>query len=70
MVFGAAAAGLAAAGHRTLALGFGVIVVLNGVLLYVWGLCWGITIERKSQHVVSPGMDAGSSIGRKRIPFS
>jgi hypothetical protein len=40
LVFGAAAAGLAAAGHRTLlALGFGVIVVLNGVLMYAWAQC-------------------------------
>jgi uncharacterized protein DUF2568 len=37
LVFGAAAAGLAATGHRTLALGFGVIVVLNVVLMYVCG---------------------------------
>ncbi len=37
LVFGAAAAGLAATGHRTLALGFGVIVVLNAVLMHIWG---------------------------------
>ena len=37
LVFGAATAGLAATGYRTLALGFGVIVVLNVVLMYVWG---------------------------------
>jgi hypothetical protein len=37
LVFGSAAAGLAATGHRTLALVFGAIVVINAVLMYVWG---------------------------------
>ena len=37
LVFGSAAAGLAATGHRTLAVVFGVIVVINAVLMYVWG---------------------------------
>ncbi len=36
LVFGSAAAGLVASGHRTLALTFGVIVVINAVLMYVW----------------------------------
>ena len=36
-VFGSAAAGLAATGHRTLALVFVVVVVINAVLMYVWG---------------------------------
>lgn len=37
LVFGSAAAGLAATGHRTLALVFGVLVVINALLMYVWG---------------------------------
>ena len=37
LVFGSAAAGLAATGHRTLALVFVVVVVINAVLIYVWG---------------------------------
>lgn len=37
LVFGSAAAGLVATGHRTLALVFAVIVVINAVLMYVWG---------------------------------
>ena len=37
VVFGAAAAGLLATGHRTLALVFGAIVVINAVLMYAWG---------------------------------
>jgi Protein of unknown function (DUF2568) len=37
VVFGSAAAALVAAGHRTLAVVFGVIVVINAVLMYVWG---------------------------------
>ena len=37
LVFGSAAAGLLATGHRTLALAFVVIVVINAVLMYVWG---------------------------------
>jgi hypothetical protein len=36
LVFGAAAAGLVVTGHRTLALVFGVIVVINAILMYVW----------------------------------
>ena len=36
LVFGAAAAALVASGHRTLAMAFGVIVVINAVLMYVW----------------------------------
>jgi hypothetical protein len=36
-VFGLALAGLVAAGHQTLALVFGVIVVINAILMYVWG---------------------------------
>jgi hypothetical protein len=36
-VFGSAAAGLAATGHRALALGFAVVVVINAILMYVWG---------------------------------
>ncbi len=37
LVFGLTAAGLAATGHRTLAVVYGVIVVINAVLMYVWG---------------------------------
>jgi hypothetical protein len=37
MVFGSAAAGLAVTGHRTLALVFGAVVIINAVLMYVWG---------------------------------
>jgi hypothetical protein len=37
VVFGAAAAGLVATGHRTLALVFGVIVMIHAVLMYAWG---------------------------------
>jgi hypothetical protein len=37
LVFGSAAAALVATGHRTLALAFAVIVVINAVLMYVWG---------------------------------
>ena len=37
LVFGSAAAGLAATEHRTLALVFGVVVVTNAILMYVWG---------------------------------
>jgi hypothetical protein len=37
LVFGAAAAALAATGHRTLALVFLMIVVINAALMYVWG---------------------------------
>jgi hypothetical protein len=37
LVFGSAAAALAASGHRTLALVFVVIVVINAILMYVWG---------------------------------
>jgi Protein of unknown function (DUF2568) len=37
LVFGSAAAGLAASGHRTLALVFVVVVLINVVLMYVWG---------------------------------
>jgi hypothetical protein len=37
LVFGSAAAALVATGHRTLALVFAVIVVINAVLMYVWG---------------------------------
>ncbi len=36
LVFGLAAAGLVATGHRALAVVFGVIVVINAVLMYVW----------------------------------
>jgi hypothetical protein len=37
LVFASAAAGLLSTGHRSLALVFGVIVVINAILLYVWG---------------------------------
>lgn len=37
LVFGLAAAALVATGHRTLALVFGVIAVINAILMYVWG---------------------------------
>jgi hypothetical protein len=37
LALGAAAAGLVVTGHRTVALVFGVIVVINAVLMYVWG---------------------------------
>jgi hypothetical protein len=37
LVLASAAAGLVATGHRRLALVFGVIVVINAILLYVWG---------------------------------
>ncbi len=36
LVFGSAAAGLVATGHRTLALAFVVIAVINALLMYVW----------------------------------
>ena len=37
LVFGSAAAGIAATGHRTLALAFAVVVVINAILMYAWG---------------------------------
>ena len=37
LVFGSAAAGLVATGHRTLALVFAVVVVINSILMRVWG---------------------------------
>jgi hypothetical protein len=37
LVFASAAAGLVSTGHRSLALVFGVIVVINAILIYVWG---------------------------------
>ena len=37
LVFGSAAAGLAATGHRTLALVFAVVVVINAIVMYAWG---------------------------------
>lgn len=37
LVFGSAAAALGATGHRTLALEFAIIVVINAILMYVWG---------------------------------
>jgi hypothetical protein len=37
LVFGGAAVGLAMTGHRTLALVFGALVIINAVLMYVWG---------------------------------
>jgi Protein of unknown function (DUF2568) len=37
LVFGSAVAGLTATGHRTLALVFAVVVVINAILMYVWG---------------------------------
>ena len=37
LVFGSAAAGLVVTGHRTLALVFGVVVIINAVLMYFWG---------------------------------
>lgn len=37
LVFGLAAAALVATGHRTLALVFLVIVVINAILVYAWG---------------------------------
>jgi Protein of unknown function (DUF2568) len=37
LVFGSAAAALVATGHRTLAVVFVVIVVINAILMYVWG---------------------------------
>ncbi len=37
LVFGSAAAGLAATGHRTLAGIFALVVVANALLMYVWG---------------------------------
>jgi hypothetical protein len=37
LIFGSAAAALVATGHRTLALAFAVVVVVNAVLMYVWG---------------------------------
>jgi hypothetical protein len=36
LVFASAAAGLVAIGHRSLALVFGMIVVINAILIYVW----------------------------------
>ncbi len=37
LVFASGSVGLAATGHPKLALAFGVIVVVNAVLMYVWG---------------------------------
>ena len=37
VVFGSAAAGLAATGHRTLALVFAVVVAINAIAMYAWG---------------------------------
>jgi uncharacterized protein DUF2568 len=37
LVFASGATGLAASGHPKLALAFGGIVVVNAVLMYVWG---------------------------------
>ena len=37
LVLASAAAGLVATGHRSLALVFGVIIVINAILIYVWG---------------------------------
>ena len=37
VIFGLAVAGLAATGHRTLAWGLGITVVINVALVYVWG---------------------------------
>jgi hypothetical protein len=37
LVFGSAAADLAATGHRTLALVFAVVVVINAIVMYAWG---------------------------------
>ncbi len=37
LVFGSAAAGLVVTGHRAVALVFGVIVVVNAILMYLWG---------------------------------
>jgi hypothetical protein len=37
LVFGSAAAGLAATGHRSMALVFGALVIINAVLMYIWG---------------------------------
>jgi Protein of unknown function (DUF2568) len=37
LVFASAAAGLVVTGNRTLALVFVVIVVINAILMYVWG---------------------------------
>jgi hypothetical protein len=36
LVFGSAAAGLVSTGHLTLAVVFGVIVVINAILMYMW----------------------------------
>jgi hypothetical protein len=37
LVFGGAAAGLVATGHRTAAVAFGGLIVVNAVLMYAWG---------------------------------
>ena len=37
LVFASAAAGLVATGHRSIAVVFVVIVVINAILMYVWG---------------------------------
>jgi hypothetical protein len=37
LAFRSAAAGLVATGHRTLALVFAVVVVINAILMYGWG---------------------------------
>jgi len=37
LVFGSATAALVATGHRTPAFVFGVIVVINAILMYAWG---------------------------------
>ncbi len=37
LIFGSAAAGLVATGHRSLAVVFVLLVLINAVLMYVWG---------------------------------
>jgi hypothetical protein len=48
LVFASAAAGLVATGHRSLAVVFGVIVVINAILIYVWGQYHGALWEAYS----------------------
>jgi hypothetical protein len=36
LVFGGAAVGLVVTGHRSLALVFGALVIINAVLMYIW----------------------------------
>ena len=62
LVFGSATAGLVATGHRTLALVFGVIVVINAVLMHVWGQ-WHVAPENLFIQVPRRGVPRTSRRG-------